>query len=102
MSQLLHPNIDDHFVLYGMTFTLESDKEHPPQEVEGDEQTNFPVHADIKSVDIIYNPEYDKLQSVYRIPVFFKSTLHELDRVPYTERGFLDNGRHIVPIKDPS
>lgn len=41
---------------------------------------------------MIYNPDYDKIRQSYKLPVFFKSS-YDLSK------GYLDNGRHQVPLK---
>lgn len=50
-----------------MVFLLESDKE----------SKDDGVHVDLKSVDIIFNPEYDKIMKSYKLPIFFKSKLED-------------------------
>ena len=90
------------FRCMGLTVGIESDKEHEEYNPYGDnEQKPFPVHIDIKSIDAIWNPEYENLIQEYQIPIFFKSTLHQQDRKGYFEQGFVDNGRHLVKIQDP-
>ena len=46
-----------------MIFVLESDNE----------SKDDGVHIDLKSIDMIYNPEFDKITKSYKIPIFFKS-----------------------------
>ena len=60
---------------------MESDKE-----TKGD-----PIVLDIQSIDIIHNPDYDKIRKSYTLPVFFKCD-YDLSK------GHLDNGRHLVPL----
>jgi hypothetical protein len=48
------------FNLQGLTVHLESDKEHGDIDPSSDEMP-FPIHIDIKSIDAIWNPEYEKL-----------------------------------------
>ena len=73
--------VDDLFHTNGITFSVESDKE-----TQGD-----PIVLDIQSIDIIHNPDYAKIKKSYTIPVFFKCG-YDLSQ------GYLDNGRHIVPL----
>jgi hypothetical protein len=90
MSKVINPNVDDHFITKGISFKCESDKETT-------DENAAPYNFDIKSIDMIYNPNYHKLANVYILPVFFKSP--RLGEPSFVESGYLDNGRHIVPIK---
>ena len=76
------------FSTKGLAFFLESDKESKD---EG-------VHIDLQSIDVIYNPEYDKIVQSYKIPIFFKSQLEDESLQTHVRQGFLDNGRHKVPL----
>jgi hypothetical protein len=80
---IVNPQNENHFIIYAMSFFTESDKPTTDDELK---------EFHIKSVDIIYNPEYDELLKHYRIPIFFKSGGSPL------KRGFVDNGRQNVPI----
>jgi hypothetical protein len=81
LSKILNPMVDDLFHTNGITFSVESDKE-----TQGD-----PIVLDVQSIDIIHNPDYAKIKKSYTIPVFFKCG-YELSQ------GYLDNGRHNVPL----
>jgi len=56
--------VDDHFNLMGLTVHLESDKEHEEMTDENN-QLPFPIHIDIKSIDVIWNPEYEHFREAY-------------------------------------
>jgi hypothetical protein len=73
----------------GISFKCESNKETTDEKAE-------PFVFDIKSIDVIYNPNYHLLLNSYKIPVFFKSP--SLADPSFVESGFVDNGRHVVPI----
>jgi hypothetical protein len=45
-------------------------------------------------VDVIYNPEFYRLITKYKIPVFFKSAPQSL-----FSQGFVDNGRQVIELK---
>ena len=65
------------------------------------DQNREQIHSfDVKSIDIIFNPEYEEVTRKYKIPIFFKSTLDDPNRINYMKQGYLDNGRHVVPLKD--
>ena len=70
----MHCQVDDYFSCKGITITAEStsatDCEHY-----------------IQKIDVINNPEYNRLLTVYRLPVFFKSANG------FYKQGFVDNGR---------
>ena len=48
-------------------------------------ETDTAYRFDIKQIDFIYSPEYDLLQSQYKLPVFFKSTINDPGRLPYVK-----------------
>ena len=50
-------------------------------------------------MDIIYNPEYDKIERLYKLPVFFKSKLDDEINKTFMEQGYVDNGRYKVQLK---
>lgn len=52
---------DAHFHIKGITLVSESKKD----------QVREAVH-DIKKIDVIYNSEFEKLKTIYNLPVFFK------------------------------
>ena len=90
MSKLMRPNMeDDILTTLGCVFKVESTTES--EEPEGE----FPLSVDLQKVDLIYNPEYDKIADLYKIPVFFKSDFNK----SFLGQGFIDNGRHKVPLK---
>ena len=91
LSKVLNPSNQDYFQARGLTFSIESDRETVKDEI---------IDFDIQSVDIIHNPEYDRLLESYKIPIFFKSNLHEENRESYIRQGFVDNGRHKVWLEE--
>ena len=78
MSGVINPHVSDGFVTAGVTFRAESDKQVT-------DESSKPLCFDIKSVDIIFNPEYRDILPKYRIPIFFKSNLDEENRKSYIE-----------------
>ena len=74
--------MEDFFVTNGLTFKTESDKETT-------DEASEPLVFDIKSIDMIYNKDYEQLTHTYKIPIFFKSADFMAD-------GYVDNGRHLV------
>lgn len=81
----------------GIVFLAESDKlTTTSQDLE-----KGSVRFDVRKIDFIYNPEYEILNNQYNLPVFFKSTLSNPNRIPYIKQGFLDNGRHKITLRDP-
>ena len=78
MANILNPVLDDSFDCAGLVFLTESDKMKTSPE--------DPISAEfeIKSIDLIYDPSFDKVEQFYRIPVFFKAG-------DYSE--YVDNGR---------
>ena len=56
MSKLVNPQTEGHFALRGLNFFVESDKES-----QNPESPELPISIDLKSIDAIYNPEYDAL-----------------------------------------
>jgi hypothetical protein len=81
LSKVLNPQMDDLFITNGINFSVESDKE----------TSGEPIFLDIQSIDIINNPDFDKIKKSYKLPVFFKSD-YDLSQ------GYVDNGRHLVPL----
>ena len=66
MSNLLNPVIDDHFDTAGLVFVTESDKAKTSPE------DAVSAEFQIKSIDLIYDPLFDKVEEFYKLPVFFK------------------------------
>jgi hypothetical protein len=86
-SKIVTPQFaDDNFRAKGLTFSVESTHETK------EESMSF----DIQKIDAIYNPEYDKLMSVYKHPVLFKSTPYGMN---FADQGFVDNGRKIINLE---
>ena len=57
-SKVVNPPMEDEFNITVLTVSVESDKEVTPED-------DPPVEIDLKSVDIIYNPEYEKIKNSY-------------------------------------
>jgi len=66
MSKVVNPPMNDHFSSHGITFRTESD-------LETTDDITAPYNFDIKSIDMIWNPEFQDLEQVYNIPIFFKT-----------------------------
>ena len=86
-SKLIPPMIDEDFRTKGLTFTVEST--HETQKGTPD------LEFDVLKIDIINNPEYEKVTEFYRHPVFFKSAPYGMN---FADQGFVDNGRQIINI----
>jgi len=48
----------------------------------------------VVKIDAIYNPEYSNIIAQYKLPVFLK-TPHGGS---FENQGFVDNGRHQIPL----
>ena len=84
----------DNFYMKGLTFHLEKQNSQFDSEKDLDVTgETLPINVQIKRIDVIYNPEYEKLMEgdEYKIPIFFKS-LPKRDH-KYWDQGFIDNGR---------
>ena len=57
----------DHFVTAGLVFLAESDKESVQVK-----EDKFDCHFDIKTVDVVANPQFDLLKRFYNLPVMVK------------------------------
>ena len=78
-SKMVQAQPGNDFKVKGLTVTSES-TDTPP---------TFPIQ--IKKIDIIHNPEFDKIITQYKLPIFFKSLPSR--STTHFEQGFVDNGR---------
>ena len=93
-SSLIHAFSEDTFDIKGITFHLEKQyTQLDPENDFDDTGEPIPINIQIKRIDVIYNPEYEKLITRYRLPVFFKSLPERHPDVTYWKQGFIDNGR---------
>jgi hypothetical protein len=80
-GQMLRCQITETFDCKGVTVFCESSKKAAKEAVH-----------DIKSIDIIHNPEFPDLLDHYHLPIFFK-------KGHLFKQGFVDNGREVIQLK---
>ena len=108
-NDLIKNSTDDDFDCRGITFSVETsvlpgkDNTSKAQPEELDLETIIKLAKEkqsltiqIKKIDMIFNPEYERLSKVYKLPVFFKSLSGR--HLKYYDQGFIDNGRRKVPL----
>ena len=83
-SSLIQCHATDTFHMKGLMFTLEKQNSLFDPKVDLDENGNpKPINIQIKRIDAIFNPEFEKLQETYRLPIFFKSLAERSDKATY-------------------
>ena len=93
-SSLVPCPYTDNFSMKGLTLHIEKQNSQFDSLKDLDETgETLPINIQIKSIDAIFNPEYEKLMmgKEYKLPIFFKSLKSRDDT--YWEQGFIDNGR---------
>ena len=73
-SSLIHCPFDESFHMKGLTLHVEKNNSQFNPEFDYDENGEpVPLNIQIKRIDAIYNPEYERIKQTYKLPIFFKS-----------------------------
>lgn len=75
-----------------MFFKAESDKAFTDENAD-------PYFFDVKSIDVVFNPDFNFIKQYYRLPVFFKSS-QDQGYSSFISQGYVDNGREKIYLND--